>query len=180
VRHSKFDCSTSALGQKQTWHPEIATSALPPKADIAGRQLDVRFVPKAVILRCSTERRYSITSSARPSNGSSPQAQGCADFVYKEAITARICTLRNGVQGSSCTAATLRRRCPLWVISCRGAVKLGCPLSPRKLPRQSPTGAAVKGHKRTHAPQQKARSLFDHLVGGGEERWRDGEAEHRH
>jgi hypothetical protein len=26
---------------------------LPPKADIAGRQLDVRFVPKADILRCS-------------------------------------------------------------------------------------------------------------------------------
>jgi hypothetical protein len=35
----------SALGQKQTldWRPLM--SALPPKADIAGRQLDVRFVP---------------------------------------------------------------------------------------------------------------------------------------
>jgi hypothetical protein len=35
----------SALGQKQTsdWHPLM--SALPPKADIAGRHLDVRFVP---------------------------------------------------------------------------------------------------------------------------------------
>jgi hypothetical protein len=37
----------SALGQKQTSRPEVATSALPPKADIAGRQFDVRFVPKA-------------------------------------------------------------------------------------------------------------------------------------
>jgi hypothetical protein len=36
-------------------------SALPPKADIAGRQLDVRFVPQADILRCWS---YSITSSA--------------------------------------------------------------------------------------------------------------------
>jgi hypothetical protein len=42
-----------------------AISALPPKADIAGRQLDVRFVPKADILRRGKERRYSITSSAR-------------------------------------------------------------------------------------------------------------------
>jgi hypothetical protein len=39
----------SAMGQKQTsdWRPLM--SALPPKADIAGRQLDVRFVPKADI-----------------------------------------------------------------------------------------------------------------------------------
>jgi hypothetical protein len=43
-------------------------SALPPKADIAERDRDVRFVPKADILRCSKERRYSITSSARTSN----------------------------------------------------------------------------------------------------------------
>jgi hypothetical protein len=31
-------------------------SALPPKADIAERQLDVRFVPQADILRCNEER----------------------------------------------------------------------------------------------------------------------------
>ena len=37
--------------------------ALPPKADIAERDHDVRFVPKADILRCGKERRYSITSS---------------------------------------------------------------------------------------------------------------------
>jgi hypothetical protein len=39
----------SALGQKRTsdWCPLM--SALPPKADIAGRRLDVRFVPKAGI-----------------------------------------------------------------------------------------------------------------------------------
>jgi hypothetical protein len=41
----------SALGQKQTWRPEIVMSALLPKADIAGRQLNVRFVPTAVINR---------------------------------------------------------------------------------------------------------------------------------
>jgi hypothetical protein len=40
-------------------------SALPPKADIAGRPLNVRFVPIADILRCGKKRRYSITSSAR-------------------------------------------------------------------------------------------------------------------
>jgi hypothetical protein len=38
--------------------------ALPPKADIAEHRRDVRFVPKADILRCSKERRYSITSPA--------------------------------------------------------------------------------------------------------------------
>jgi hypothetical protein len=37
----------SVLGEKQTldWRPLM--SALPPKVDIAGRQLDVRFVSKA-------------------------------------------------------------------------------------------------------------------------------------
>jgi hypothetical protein len=39
----------SALGQKQTFRPFIAMSALPPKADIEERDQDVRFVPKADI-----------------------------------------------------------------------------------------------------------------------------------
>jgi hypothetical protein len=33
------------LGQKQTSRRVHPMSAIPPKADIAGRQLDVRFVP---------------------------------------------------------------------------------------------------------------------------------------
>jgi hypothetical protein len=37
------------MGQKQTSRPEISMSALPPKADIAERRLDVRFVPEADI-----------------------------------------------------------------------------------------------------------------------------------
>jgi len=39
----------SALGQKQTWWLLFAMSALPPKADIPRRQLNVRFVPLADI-----------------------------------------------------------------------------------------------------------------------------------
>jgi hypothetical protein len=41
----------SALGQNQTLRSEIAMSALPRKADIAVRDWDVRFVPKADIDR---------------------------------------------------------------------------------------------------------------------------------
>jgi hypothetical protein len=36
-------------GVRQTFRSIAVMSALPPKADIAGRQLDVRFVPKADI-----------------------------------------------------------------------------------------------------------------------------------
>ena len=43
----------SALGQNQTSNLRSLMSALPPKADIAGRQLDVRFVPKADIQNCA-------------------------------------------------------------------------------------------------------------------------------
>jgi len=48
----------SALGQKQTFGLRNAMSALPPKADIRGRDIDVRFVPKADI------EVHSSTSSA--------------------------------------------------------------------------------------------------------------------
>ena len=50
----------SALGQR----PVEGMSALPPKADIGTQSWNVRFVPKADILRRGKERRYSITSSA--------------------------------------------------------------------------------------------------------------------
>jgi hypothetical protein len=43
----------SALGQKRTFSKVCAMSALPPKADIAGRHLDVRFVP--IVLQKSVE-----------------------------------------------------------------------------------------------------------------------------
>src|SRR5262245_20607886 len=67
----------SALGQKQTSVDAKAMSALPTKADVGQRNCDVRFVPKADILRCGKECRYSITSSARASRvggTSSPSA----------------------------------------------------------------------------------------------------------
>jgi hypothetical protein len=38
--------------QKQTSTSETAMSALPPKADMGTQPRDVRFVPKADILRC--------------------------------------------------------------------------------------------------------------------------------
>src|SRR5215469_16809109 len=64
VRHSKSGHSMSALGQKRTLQCILVMSALPPKADIAERDRHVRFVPKADILRCGRDWRYSITSSA--------------------------------------------------------------------------------------------------------------------
>ena len=44
--------------------------------------------------------------------------------------------------------------CPLWVRSCRANQPEARPLYPRKLPRLSPTGAAVKGHNRTRGKKQ--------------------------
>jgi hypothetical protein len=48
----------SALGQKQICRSELATSALPPIADIDRRQLDVRFVPEAD--SCSAARKLLV------------------------------------------------------------------------------------------------------------------------
>src|SRR5262249_28273345 len=55
----------SALGQKRTSRSVERMSALPPKADIGSRSWNVRFVPKADILRCDKKHAISITSSAR-------------------------------------------------------------------------------------------------------------------
>jgi hypothetical protein len=46
---SNFGALMSALGQKQTSSQAGLMSALPPKADIPQRRLDVRFVPIADI-----------------------------------------------------------------------------------------------------------------------------------
>jgi hypothetical protein len=49
VRHSNPEPLMSALGQKRTFECVRVMSALPPKADIAERRCDLRFVPKADI-----------------------------------------------------------------------------------------------------------------------------------
>jgi hypothetical protein len=43
------------------------------------------------------------------------------------------------------------------------------PLCPRKRTLRDAVGMSASCHKQTHAPQQKA-SLFNHLVGAGEQR----------
>jgi hypothetical protein len=87
----------SLLGQKQTLRPEISMAALPPKADITERDRHVCFVPKADVSRCSKIRyrrsAYSITSSARPSNGSGmlrPSALAVLRLITRLSLTACI------------------------------------------------------------------------------------------
>jgi hypothetical protein len=45
----RFNFLSTGLGKKQTSRPEISMSVIPPKADIAGRWFDVRYVPTADI-----------------------------------------------------------------------------------------------------------------------------------
>jgi hypothetical protein len=71
----------SALGHKQTLKRFHSMSALPPKADILRRDQDVCFGPKGDKVRRSKKRRYSITSSARPSSES---ADGCAPWLIPD------------------------------------------------------------------------------------------------
>src|SRR6516165_5713385 len=78
--------------------------------------------------------------------------------------------------GGCCNARFQCALCPLWVKSRRSGVTERCPLYPRKRTLSDTTGMSALCQKRTYAPQQKA-PLFDHLVGRGEQRWRNGEAE---
>jgi outer membrane immunogenic protein len=56
--------------------------------------------------------------------------------------------------GAVAPVAALLAACPLRVINCCGAIKVRCPLHPRKLPRHSLTGESALGQKLTHALQQ--------------------------
>jgi hypothetical protein len=60
------------LGQNQTWRSENAMSALPSKADITGREADVRFVPKADI---GTPRRSGVHQIDRTKNSANSGRQ---------------------------------------------------------------------------------------------------------
>jgi hypothetical protein len=74
----------STLGQRQTSACRLPMSALSPKADIDPSASDVRFVPKADILHCSRNWRYSITSSAmesKPDGTSMPSARAVCKLM---------------------------------------------------------------------------------------------------
>jgi len=58
----------SALGHKRTLGHRRLMSAFPPKGDIGTQSWNICFVPKADILRCSRDWRYSITWSALASS----------------------------------------------------------------------------------------------------------------
>jgi len=73
------------MSQERTFLGQAPMSALPPKADIGTRSGNVRFVPKADILRCNKERRYSITfPAARPKLGCASLARLHHEFLPTE------------------------------------------------------------------------------------------------
>ena len=63
----------------------------------------------------------------------------------------------------------------LWVTNCRDAQWLARQLRPRKQLPLLRDGAAVEGQERPKCGAAKS-GLFDHLVGRGEQRLREGEA----
>jgi hypothetical protein len=57
----------TAMGHKRTSRYVRVMSALPPKADIAGRKLNVRFVPQAdIALRVAGRKNDKRRQSGRP------------------------------------------------------------------------------------------------------------------
>jgi hypothetical protein len=71
LHSSNLESLMSALAQKRTFGPRKAMSALPPKANIGGVRMDVRFVPKADIMQCN--KRSRPTRQVRSDLGS----EGC-------------------------------------------------------------------------------------------------------
>ena len=65
---------------------------------------------------------------------------------------------------------------PKWVNRYRNGLSARRPLIPQQRRYSGHSGTSGLCHERTQAPQQTT-ALFDHLVGGGEERWRKGDAE---
>ena len=73
----------------------------------------------------------------------------------RDVNTAGICDPRNRVRRQVCTAATLSRRCPLWVKSRHQRMSAGCPLYPRKrTPLHSITIDFVYGSRTSFCARQ--------------------------
>jgi hypothetical protein len=78
----------SALGHKRTFECLRVMSALPPKADMARYDRDVRFVPKADVARSKCEPRtqqigrrnlqFDLRSDLKPERTSSEKSFGCS------------------------------------------------------------------------------------------------------
>src|SRR6516165_6821608 len=84
-----------------------------------------------------------------------------------DAITAGICGRRNGVQGSSCTAAILSRPCPLWVKSRHRIAAPPCPLYPQKRTSEATllyVGRSSYGSLAIFAAIRRASSLLSSLA----------------
>ena len=93
LHSSNSERPMSALGQKQTSAHVRVMSALPPKADIGTQSRNVRFVPKADILRGGRDWRYSITSSAT--------ARSCGGNVSPSAFAVLRLRTRSNLVGCS-------------------------------------------------------------------------------
>jgi hypothetical protein len=94
----------SALGQKQTSQQLRVMSALPPKADIAERDRDVHFVPKADIMRFSKQ----------PPNR--PLSSICSPTAYPEAPRRRAGS-SGGKRPGANGARSTRRAAPSMISS---------------------------------------------------------------
>src|SRR6516164_5156792 len=88
---------------------------------------------------------------------------------FSKSITPGICGRRNGVSGSVCTAAILRRSCPLWVKSRHCIRSVPCPLYPQKRTFVGVSTMSALCQKRHSALRQRL-ALFDDLIGGNLQR----------
>jgi len=105
----------SALGQERTLRHIGSMSALPPKADIGGRRLKVRFVPKADA--CTAKNSWLeaalVQAGALLINHIAPGRRTLAPFAYGASASRREATT-----AETTSAGWLRSQlftAPIWV-----------------------------------------------------------------
>src|SRR6516225_999841 len=99
----------SALGQKRT-SPHRAMSALPPKADIVGRNSDVRFVPKATFCTAADNPRTLLGLCAYPATVRSILVPSDCSLILPRCWF-RSCAVRNHPVADLLPQSTLKPPC---------------------------------------------------------------------
>src|SRR5262249_10087371 len=121
------------------------------------------------LMFCATRSDFDVASDELCALAGSPASPRAITKILADAKRRSMSVPPEEISNFATTVA-------LSQIELSSSMQSACPLYPQKRTLGGTIGMSALGQKRTHAAQQTA-SLFDHLVGPQQERFRDLEAE---
>ena len=123
MHYSKFRRSTSEMDRKRILKRLYPMSALPPKADIAGRQFDARFALKTLGFHVTSSRIVWSGQLIRRCDYSfltGNSKDDYRDYQQPKKISLPCCSERNWIRNSGRTGHSIHPVCIVCVCAFRG------------------------------------------------------------